>query len=303
MTAYLDGLNLNRLVVFVAVAETKSMTQAAMRLGLGKTVVSNHIQRLEQELRASLLARNTRKLELTDAGAEFYESSRLILQHAKEAVGRIQQRAIEAKGTLRVSVPLDFSCAILSPMLVELQKQHPNLHVDLFCKDDNPDVITEGYDAAIRLGDLPDSNLQATKIGSFSLCLTASPTLIKKFTTISHITQVTTLPFISLSSFPSPLCWTFTCQGELPHRVQFTSSLSANTAHNAAMLAVAGGGLTLIPSFAAADYIKTGQLVQVLPEWRLPARDAYIVFPYSRFQSKNMRIFIDALKNYGRRFY
>src|SRR3546814_308453 len=123
----LGTINLNRLFVFLAVAETGSLTAAARRLGIAKTMVSTHMQRLEAELGVGLLTRTTRKVSLTEAGQRFYATSRLALRDIDHAVTEITYGASVPSGTLRVTAPVDYGAAIVTPMLASLQQQYPSL--------------------------------------------------------------------------------------------------------------------------------------------------------------------------------
>src|ERR1700733_634049 len=126
-----SDVNLNRLAVFVAVIEAGSLTAAADRLGLAKTMVSTHMQRLEAEVGASLLVRTTRRVSVTEAGSAFYEASRHILNAAEDAISALAQDSGALRGTLRVATPIDYGTNVIAPMLVTLRQQHPELKVEL----------------------------------------------------------------------------------------------------------------------------------------------------------------------------
>lgn len=295
MATGIDGLNLNRLVVFVAVVESGSITKAASRLGLGKTVISTHIQQLERELGVTLLVRNTRRLDLTESGEQFFCSAQTILQDARDAIERISQNTGRPHGILRLSAPVDYTTYILMPVLVKLQQAYPELTISLTNDDRCVDLIGEKVDVAIRLSELADSNLQAVRVSSFNLWLVAHPSFLSTRDNLSHPSQLERLPFISLSVLNNPVNWNFSNSNE-KQRVQFCSCFSVNTAHMAKVAALIGGGITIVPDFAAAEDVRAGRLVRVLPDWSIASKGIYVVFPYSRFIPVKIRVLIDALK-------
>ncbi len=131
----LSAVNLNRLVVFAAVVEAGSLTAAADRLGIAKTMVSTHMQRLEAEVGATLLIRTTRRVSVTEAGRTFYEASRQILSATEEAISALAQESGMLRGTLRVATPIDYGASVVAPMLVTLQQRHPELKIELVSAD------------------------------------------------------------------------------------------------------------------------------------------------------------------------
>jgi DNA-binding transcriptional LysR family regulator len=199
MSKVLD-VNLNRLVVFVAVVEAGSLTAAAKHLGLAKTMVSTHMQRLESEVGANLLVRTTRKLNLTQQGRTFYEASRQLLRSAEDALAEVASDAGPLRGTLRVSAPVDYGARFVAPALAELACQHPELDVELLCCDHRVDLIADGIDVAIRLGHLADSNYRAIKIGEFEKWVVASPALIESHGKPNEPASLASIPYEAVAS-------------------------------------------------------------------------------------------------------
>ena len=226
------GVNLNRLAVFVAVVEAGSLSAAARRLGLAKTMVSAHIQRLEAEVGASLLLRSTRRQSLTDAGEAFYEAARRIVLDAQEAISAAGRETAEPRGTLRVAAPNDYAASVVAPVAVQLHQRHPQLKVELLAGDRVVDMLKEGIDVAIRAGRLADSGLQATRIGSFTEWLVASPLLFEGRAMPRQPQVLARLPFVALSVLPQPLTWTLTsASGRARRTLRFEQVMSANTSH------------------------------------------------------------------------
>jgi len=294
--ADLSSINLNRLVVFVAVVEAGSLTAAARRLGLAKTMVSTHMQRLEVEVGASLLVRTTRSLSLTDAGAAFYEASRRIVLQAEQAIAAAGEETADPRGTLRVSAAVDYCSNVLAPMAVELVKRYPQLKIEMIAEDRRADLIAEGVDLAIRVGRLADSSHQAVQVGTFEQWLVGRPDLFAAGELPRHPEQAAAYPFIALTVLPNPLSRTFENFAGDKRSVRFDAAILSNTALAVRRAALAGGGLAVMPDFAVAGDIAEGRLIRLLPDWTLPGGGIHCVFPQARHRPKKIRVFVDALR-------
>ena len=294
--ADLSSINLNRLVVFVAVVEAGSLTAAARRLGLAKTMVSTHMQRLELELGASLLVRTTRRLSLTDAGAAFYEASRRILRETGEAVAAAGEETADPRGTLRVSAAVDYCSNVLAPLAVELVRRYPLLKIDMIAEDRRADLIAEGVDLAIRVGRLADSSHQAVRVGSFEQWLVGRPDLFAGGVLPDQPEQAAAYPFIALTVLPNPTSHTFENRAGEKRTVRFEAAILSNTAVAVRRAALAGGGLSVMPDFAVAGDVAAGRLVRLLPDWAMPGGGIHCVFPQARHRPKKIRVFVDALR-------
>ena len=302
MQQALGSVNLNRLVVFVAVVEAGSLSAAARRLGLAKTMVSAHLQRLEAEIGASLLLRTTRRQSLTDAGEAFYEASRRIVRDAEEAISAAGQDTAQPRGLLRVTAPIDYAASVVAPVAVALRQRHPALKIELLAGDRVVDMMKEGIDVAVRVGRLADSGLQATRIGSFSEWLVASPRLFDDQPAPTKPEALAGLPFVALSVLRQPASWTFTsASGKARRAVRFELSLWANTSHAVRSAVLAGGGLAVLPDYAVKTDVAAGRLLHLLPQWTLPESGIHAVFPAARHRPKKVRVFLDALKQHVER--
>ena len=296
MNAMAD-LNLNRLQIFVAVIEAGSLTGAAARLGMTKTVVSVHIRKLEEEVGASLLHRTTRRLSLTDAGEAFYEASQRILRDVADAVSAAGQGSLEPRGLLRVTAPIDYCASLVAPVAVQLRARYPEMEIELLAGDRLADLVGEGIDVAIRVGRLRDSSMQAVKLASFADWLVASPALLAQTGRPQTPEDLETMPFVALSVLPKPWSWTFEKDGAR-HPVRMRQGLSCNTVISVAGAVLHGGGVAILPDHAVADQVQAGQFVRLLPEWTLPGGGVHAVFPASRYRPRKTRVFVDALREY-----
>lgn len=294
MTSLLD-INLNRLVVFVAVVETGSITAAANRLGLAKTMVSAHIQKLEAEIGSNLLVRTTRRLHLTEAGTRFYEACQKILQDTEIAIAEASDDTRQLRGKLRISVSIDYGASVVSPLAARLCTQYPDLRIEIIASDHRVDMVAEGIDLAIRIGRLADSSHKAALIANFDEWLVAAPDYFSG-TLPASPDALEAFPLIALSVLPNPLHWTFTRQGFASVTCRFRSSLMTNTSLGVQAAARVGAGMAILPDYAVKDDLAAGRLVRLLPEWSLPGGGIYAVFPGSVQRSLKVSVFIDALK-------
>lgn len=275
----LRDVNLNRLAVFVEVVEAGSLTAAAGRLRLAKTMVSTHMQRLEAEVGASLLVRTTRRLNVTEAGRRFYESAREILRATEAALADIAGDASMLRGTLRVSAPVDYGALVVAPALVDLRRSHPQLNVELVCSDRYVDLIGENLDAAVRLGRLPDSSYRSVKIGRFVKWIVAAPDFVAEHSMPRKPEDLVALPYVALSALPRPFSFDLVNARGTKRSVHCQSAVLANTATACRAATLAGGGFGLLTDFSTADDIAAGTLVRLLPSWVTPEADMRVVFP------------------------
>lgn len=300
----LADFNLNRLLVFATVVEAGSLTAAAVRLGITKTVVSAHIRKLEQETGASLLVRTTRSLSLTDAGEAFYEASRRIVHDAAEAVAQAGQASVAPHGLLRVSAPIDF-CAPIVAVATQLRQRYPALEIELLSGDGLADLVKDGIDVAVRIGRLRDSSLQAAKLAEFELWVVAAPGLLAheqaqtppqpQATPPQQPVDLEALPFIGLSVLNKPWTWTFSRAGET-QAVRLRQGFACNTAIAVLGAALHGAGFAILPHHVVAAHVQAGLLVRLLPDWTLPGGAVHAVFPATRYRPQKTRVFVDALR-------
>ncbi|MFZ6648586.1 LysR family transcriptional regulator [Undibacterium sp. TJN25] len=298
MTGF-NPINLNRLAVFVAVVETGSLTRAAERLGVAKTLVSKHIQRLETEVGANLLARTTRRVSVTDAGKRFYDACNDILRATERAILEVSQDKEQLQGVLRVAAPVDYGAAVVAPALVVMQRRHPGLRVELLSSDSRVDLVANGIDVAIRLGRLNDSSHHAARIGSYGKWLVASPDFMAGTVPPSTIAELEALPFVALSVVAKPLLVPLEGPAGEQLTLKFQHAFFANTAHACHAAVVAGGGIAVLSDFSAAEDIQAGRLVRLFADWTMPASAIQAVFPDATFRSPKVRAFIDEVKTYA----
>jgi DNA-binding transcriptional LysR family regulator len=275
---------------FVAVADAGGLSPAAQRLGVSKSIVSRRLARLEKSLGATLLTRTTRGATLTEAGATFREHATRIAGEADAARDALASDG-KVRGRLRVAAPLSFATNVFAPVLAQLVTRYPELEVQASFSDRMVDLVTEGFDAAIRLGLLDDSKLVARRVATFGGALVASPAYLEKHgapRTPEELLQHATISRINEE-------WPLMHEGR---RITVHPRNSRFTADNGATLvapALAGLGLALLPNFLISEHLASGALAVVMPDYPLPEAGVYVVRPPGGSAPCKVRVLIDIM--------
>ncbi|MBR1214757.1 LysR family transcriptional regulator [Bradyrhizobium sp. JYMT SZCCT0180] len=277
---------------FVTVADLQGFAPAARKLGLSPSGVTRLIAALEDRLGARLLQRTTRSLTLTDTGARYLERARQILSDVEEAESAAEGERTRPGGRLSVSAPNGFGRLHVSPVMTAYLKRYPDVSADLRLSDRMINLVEEGVDLAVRIGHLPDSTLVARHVGEMRRIVVASQAYLKRRgepRTPEAIATHDTIHFGAMTAAPD---WRFAAEGR-EIRVSSTPRFTSNSADAAIQYAEAGGGLTRVLAYQAADSLKAGRLRIVLAEFEQPALPIHIVYPTSRLLSAKVRTFID----------
>lgn len=274
---------------FSVVAETGGLTSAAHRLGVSKSIVSRRIARLEKDLGAVLLTRTTRGTALTEAGANFRDHAARITADAQAARDMLSDDG-PVRGRLRVSAPMSFGATHFAPVLAELAGRHPELEVHASYSDEKADLVSQGFDAAIRLGHLQDSSLVARRITTFSDRVVASPRYLAKHPAPRTPEDLRAHDTVCRAADE----WPFEHQGRVitfHPRGRFTAD------HGASLVpaALAGLGIAMLPDFLIHDYIASGALIVLLPDHPAPEAGMYVVRPPGGNAPRKVRALIDIM--------
>lgn len=281
--------------VLVKVVDAGSFARAAEALDTSTAAVSRQIGALEAHLGARLLNRTTRRLSLTDAGAEFCERSRAILDEIAEAEAAAGQQSLQPVGLLRITAPLSFGVTQLSRLLPGFRTRHPQLRLDIDLTDRRVDLANEGVDVGLRIAHELSDTLVARRIAPVSMVVCASPVYLKRRgvpRTPAELAQHETLGFSYLWSGDD---WSFTdVRGEVT-RVRVQPGVHATNGDLLRELALAGGGIVLQPSFIVGAELARGTLVPLLTDYRTLDLNLYAVYLSRRQLSSKVRVFIDYL--------
>jgi DNA-binding transcriptional LysR family regulator len=284
-----DGLR-----VFVASVETGSFSGAAGRLQLSPKLASKYMAELEARLGTRLLHRTTRKLGLTAAGERLMAQVPDWLDQLDEMTGSLREGRQGLSGTLRVSAPVTYGELLIGPLLHGFRAAHPDLTIDLRLSDRFVDLAAEGIDLAIRIGRLDTSALMARKLGEIRLMLVASPGYLARYGTPARLADLTGHACIRDTNLRGDGSWPLTEDGVL-HRVTVTGRFLINSARLARDLAVQDEGIALCPDYVVRDDLRTGLLVNVLPQVCGPMLDIHAVYLGQRQLARRTRALLDHL--------
>lgn len=279
------------LAIFVAVAEAGSFSEAGRRLKLSTSVVSHHIGKLEQKLALSFFFRSTRALSLTPEGESMLPAAKKMVAAAEEALHSVSDRGDELYGALKITMPAFGDQSPVQEAVWAFARAHRHLSISLHSSDEPVDLVKEGYDLAIRLGELKSSALKSRRVADFPRQLVASPLYLAERPPIETLADLQQCDFVRVSLLPDAVA--LERDGEeamaVPHkfRLEVTSIAAAKTA------VMAGLGIQRLPESEVMEELRVGALVRVLPEWSLPARGVYAVWPESGPKKKLTRRLLD----------
>ena len=279
---------------FVRVVEAKSFAAAATQLGMTPSGVSRAVSRLETQLGTRLLSRTTRSLRLTDDGAAFHARCTEILADLAEATEALGKARIHPVGKLRVATHSALGRAALIPNLVEFQSRYPDIRLELTMCDYPFDLNEEGYDCAIRMGELEDSSLIARKLGHFANVLCAAPSYLARLGIPENIDDLRKHHCINYV-FPStgkPYQWQFdTPSGRV--ELDIDAQMLINDAESVIQAAIAGLGIIQVPHCLAAVALARGELEIVMSDTISTGSPLWIVYPQKRHLSARVQAFIE----------
>ncbi len=289
--------NLGDLEVFTRVVATGSMSAAGRALGFSPAVISKRIKRLEDRLGTRLFQRTTRQISLTEAGQGFYDRVLGIMAGIEDAEAFASGRSGQALGTLRITAPTSFGRMHVAPHLARFIEDHPDLVLNIVLSDEFSDIVAEGFDLAIRIGELSDSTLVARKLAPVRRILCASPAYIARF----GLPETT-------DDFSRHIClrqhnhdtWKLESRdGTLSYKPQ--GRLITNSSEVVREAVLSGAGIALRSTWDVGGDLKSGKLVQVLPDWE-GSRNLFVsaLYPSRQFLPAKVRLFIDYLTSlYG----
>lgn len=279
---------------FVAVVEAGSISEAARRLNLSKSVVSERLAELEKAIGANLLRRTTRRLTLTEDGAAFLERATRILHEVEAAATDVAERRGSLAGALRISAPVTFGRMHLGPALYPFLARHPELELTLDLDDRRADAVTDSYDAVVRHGPLESSRLVAWQLGPSRRLLVASPGYLAQMgapRTLAELQQHRGIFYAHRGAADWRL------QG--PNGAAIARAAVALRVNNGDMMrdaAEAGVGIALLPTFIAGDAIRRGALAVIDIGLQAEPESIYIAHPEGRRVSARLRAFADCVR-------
>ena len=285
---------LDDMVAFLRVVDAHSFTLAAERLGVSKSAVSRRMTELENRLGARLLNRTTRRLSLTEVGQAFYERCTRIVADVEEAERAVADLHAQPRGTLKINAPMSFGMMHIAPAIADFLGRHPGLEIDMDLNDRYIDLIEEGYDVAVRIGKLRDSSLVARKLAPNRRVVVASSAYLKAHGRPLHPDDLTQHNCLIYTNAPLAGQWQFRIDGE-DRAVKVSGCLRVNNGEVLREAAIAGQGITILPTFIIGEQIARGLLEVVLTEFISSDSAVHAVYPHSRHLSPKVRAFVDFL--------
>ena len=283
---------LEDMAMFVRIVEAGSITKAAEQLNIAKSAVSRRLKELEERLGSQLISRTTRQSKLTQAGEQYYQQVNNILR----AVDAVNEHATDApmriEGTLKMTAPLSFGLMHLNDVIDKYANKHPNLRFDLDFSDRRIDLIEEGYELAIRIGELQDSSYQAKKLALIRCVICASPDYLARMGMPETLDDLDNHALLQYSLGQTNSINLVDTEGRSHHRT-IDAKIKATNGEFLVDLAVKGHGITFVPTFIAYKQLALGELVPVFQHYQLPTLTAYAVYPKNRFLSQRCRYLID----------
>ncbi len=291
----MDPVKLTQMNAFAAVVEAGSFTSAAGAKGLSKAALSRHVAQLEDRLGVRLLNRTTRRLSLTEAGRAYYEGCQRMLSEAEGAEAQVTALAASPRGVLRLSAPMSFGVTHLTPLLAPFLAACPELSLDLVLGDRLVDLVEEGFDAALRIGELEDSSLIARRLCGLQVYICATPAYLERAGLPRHPKDLATHDCLLYSYQRDSRVWHFEGpDGRLS--IEVKGRAVANNGDALLGLALAGQGLVSLPSFFVAEPLRDGRLVRLLPGWARSGQGAiHLVYPARRNAPPKLRALLDFL--------
>ena len=291
---------LKQIESFASVATRGSLTAAAAAEGVAPAVIGRRIDALEARLGVKLLVRTTRRISLTHEGSAFLEDCQRLLADLANAEASVSAGGVKASGHLRITAPAGFGRRHVAPLVPQFLAEHPDVSLSLNLSDRVVDIVNEGVDCAVRVGDLQDSSLVSVRLADNRRLCVAAPAYLRRAGTPRVPADLARHACLTLSSEASQTRgWAFTVAGELTH-LRLTGRLDCTDGQVLHDWCVAGLGVAWRSAWEVGSDLAEGRLVSVLDEFAAPPNGIYAVFPHARHLALRVRLWIDFLKHsYG----
>ncbi|CAE6841245.1 LysR family transcriptional regulator [Paraburkholderia domus] len=291
-------LNSDDIQAFLLTVEWRSITEAARRLNLSKSVISKRVSDLERDIGVQLLMRSTRNILPTDAGLTLYEAGSASMRRLADAVDLISEQSNGLCGELRITAPVSLTHLWLGDVIARFAAAHPRLHVLLELDDRLINIEAERLDLAIRVARLPDSSLIARRIGVSERVIVASPGYVEKHGMPDSLDDVSAHRCLCYSNVPASQTWSFPALAprSKPRTLAPQSVFGSNNGEALRDAAVRGLGLAILPTFIAARDLVDGRLVRILPDEPPEDDIIYAVYPRGPFTSHKLRAFVEHVR-------
>ena len=286
---------LTEMEAFATVVDQGGFTDAARKMGISKSAVSKHVSSLETRLGARLLNRTTRRVSPTEIGLAYYDRARRVLNDAGEADALVSSMQSAPSGLLRISVATDFGVNHMSPILGDFLVDYPDITVNMVLNNRFVELISEGFDLAIRIGEMEDSSLRARKLTETTKRLIAAPSYFEQFGRPEKIDDLNNHKLLHYSNQSAGNVWKLTAPSGEKRQVRTQGWLTVNDGQSLLNACVSGLGIAYLPSFLYADALRQGLVEEAMPELPKETQGIYAVYPPGRYTQPKVRTFIDFL--------
>jgi DNA-binding transcriptional LysR family regulator len=283
--------DLRAMAIFATVAESGSFSAAGRQLRLATSGISQHVTKLEDRLGVTLFYRSTRSLSLTNEGKKLLEHAKRMMAAAEDGLNSVVDISQEPAGALMVTLPAFMAESIYEQAILDFVSRHQSVAMTIKYLDRNFDLVTEGIDLALRMGELPDSTLRSRRLGSFKRKLVCSPSYLAKAGAIKSVEDLRACDFVTMEGLVDQLTLLKRDRSEIIHtnrgRVQVDSFVALRSA------ILTGLGVQRLPASVANADLKAGKLVELLPDWAIPELGIFAVWPDTSRRSSLTRLLID----------
>ncbi|WP_226665055.1 LysR family transcriptional regulator [Microbulbifer aggregans] len=283
---------------FVTVADEGGFKKAADKLELSNQLVSKYVAQLEEHLKVRLFNRTTRRVHLTQEGEQCYQFARQILESLTDMESQLGQMQSEAQGLLRITAPVTFATRHLAPLISDFKKNHPAVGIELQLNDRKVDVVEEGFDVALRIGNLKSSSLIARRLAPIRLVVCASPEYLKREGVPGTPEDLKPEHYLRYSYMESNPGESRLMRALKRSKPAGAAGIACNNGEILMQAAINGQGYVLQPTFIAGEAIKAGKLKVILSEFEPEQLALYAVYPHRKLLATKLRVFIDFIGSY-----
>jgi DNA-binding transcriptional LysR family regulator len=287
--------DMEAMAIFAKVVEVRGITAAASDLGLSAPTVSKALARLEQRLGSRLLNRTSRRLVLTDAGRELAGRAARLLADAEAAESAMAAQSATPRGLVRLAAPMSFGTREVAPILPDFLAMYPDVSIDLHLSDALVDVIGEGFDIALRIGELPDSSLLARRLAPVPGLTVAAPAYLDRRGRPTHPGQLADHDCFAYAYLRTRDAWHFANEAGEQVTVRPSGKLRVNNGDAMLPAVIAGLGIAGMPAFIAREALADGRLEQILPDWAASRSNLYLLTPPNGPRPVRVQVLVDFL--------
>lgn len=287
---------LDTMKTYLAVVQEGSFSKAAEKLNISAQLASKYVSSLEDKLHTRLLHRTTRKVSLTEAGHDYYQRCQQVIVDIEEMESALTEHQQHVSGVLTISAPMSFGTKHLPKLLVDFQNQYPDVKINLDLTDRKVDIVEEGIDIALRIGNLKSSSMIARKIAPINIVIFASPDYLENFGTPQGSEDLQSHNYLQYTYSESAMLFARLDKKMLEQNLN--SKLIANNGDLLVNTAIHGGGIAIQPTFIAGEALAQGKLTRILEGYEPEPLGLYMLYANRKFLPSKVRCFVDFASNY-----